>query len=275
MNDALKLYLKDIKHIPLLSAEDELKVAKRVKRGDAQARRTMIRSNLRLVINIAKQYSRFGVPLLDLIEEGNLGLMKAVSKFDPKRGFRFSTYAAWWIKQHVTRALADQGKTVRIPVYMVETLSRFRKVNERLTHRLRRKPKVAELARAMKMPVDKIKELSEYDQGTMSLDQTVGEEGETSMMDLMEDPKAKSSQDNVDDLLRGERVGRLLAKMSDREREILELRFGLKDGEIHTLNEAAQRFNITRERVRQIEALALKKLRTMIKAEDSTARLSF
>ena len=275
MNDALKLYLKDIKNIPLLTAENELKVAKRVKRGDAQARRLMIRSNLRLVINIAKQYSRFGVPLLDLIEEGNLGLMKAVSKFDPKRGFRFSTYAAWWIKQHVTRALADQGKTVRIPVYMVETLSRFRKVNERLMHRLRRKPKVAELARAMKMPVDKIKELSEYDQGTMSLDQTVGEEGETSMMDLMEDFKATSSQDHVDNMLRSERVKRLLEKMSQREKEILELRFGLKDGEIHTLNEAAQKFGITRERVRQIEALALKKLRSIIKAEDGTARLSF
>ncbi|HXV19065.1 MAG TPA: sigma-70 family RNA polymerase sigma factor, partial [Candidatus Omnitrophota bacterium] len=151
MADALKLYINDIKHIPLLKPEEEIKVARRVKRGDAQARRTMIRSNLRLVINIAKQYSNYGVPLLDLIEEGNLGLMKAVSKFNPKLGYRFSTYAAWWIKQHVTRALADQGKTVRIPVYMVETLSRFRKVTERLTHRYRRKPKVAELARAMRM----------------------------------------------------------------------------------------------------------------------------
>ncbi len=261
--EALKLYIKDIKHIPLLSAEDELKVAKRVKRGDAQARRMMIRSNLRLVINIAKQYSNFGVPLLDLIEEGNLGLMKAVSKFDPKLGYRFSTYAAWWIKQHVTRALADQGKTVRIPVYMVETLSRFRKVNERLTHHYRRKPKISELARAMKLPVAKIKEFMQMDQGTTSLDQPVGDEGDASIMDLMEDPNATTSQDHVNTILRSERIEVLLTKMSPREREIIELRFGLRDGETHSLNEAAKRFNITRERVRQIEAVALKKLRVL------------
>ena len=261
--EALKLYIKDIRHIPLLSAQDELKVAKLVKKGDAQARRTMIRSNLRLVINIAKQYSNYGVPLLDLIEEGNLGLMKAVSKFDPKLGYRFSTYAAWWIKQHVTRALADQGKTVRIPVYMVETLSSFRKAQEKLTHRHRRKPKVSELARAMKMTISKIKDLMQYDQGTTSLDQPVGSDGEASVMDLMEDPKMTSSQDSVNDLLRSERVERLLVRMNPREREILELRFGLKDGEIHTLSEAAKRFNITRERVRQIEASALKKLRAV------------
>lgn len=261
MADALKLYINDIKHIPLLKPEEEIKVARRVKRGDAQARRTMIRSNLRLVINIAKQYSNYGVPLLDLIEEGNLGLMKAVSKFNPKLGYRFSTYAAWWIKQHVTRALADQGKTVRIPVYMVETLSRFRKVTERLTHRYRRKPKVAELARAMRMTTGKIKDLMQMDQGTTSLDQPISEEGDASIMDVMEDEKSLSSQDSVDEMLRGERIQRLLAKMNPREREILELRFGLKDGEVHTLNEAAKRFNITRERVRQIESVALKKLR--------------
>ena len=264
MADALKLYIKDIKHIPLLTAEEELKIARRVKRGDAHARWLMIRSNLRLVINIAKQYSNYGVPFLDLIEEGNLGLMKAVTKFDPKRGYRFSTYAAWWIKQHVTRALADQGKTVRIPVYMVETLSRFRKVQERLLHRHRRKPKISELARAMKMPSAKIKELMQTDQGTTSLDQPVGEEGEASIMDLLEDPHTNSSQDNVDDIFRGERITKLLEKMNPREREILELRFGLKDGEMHTLNEAAKIFKITRERVRQIEAVALKKLRVLI-----------
>ncbi len=265
--EALKLYIKDIKDIPLLTPEEELKVARRVKRGDAQARRIMIRSNLRLVINIAKQYSTYGVPLLDLIEEGNLGLMKAVSKFNPKLGYRFSTYAAWWIKQHVTRALADQGKTVRIPVYMVEILSRFRKVQERLLHRYRRKPKVAELARSMKLPVSKIKELQQMDQGTTSLDQPIGEEGEASIMDLIEDPNMSTSQDNVNELLRGERIAGLLSKMSAREKEILELRFGLKDGETHTLNDAAKRFNITRERVRQIEAAALKKLRVLADAQ--------
>ena len=265
--DALKLYIKDIRHIPLLTAEQERKTAVRVRRGDAQARRTMVRSNLRLVINIAKQYSNYGVPLLDLIEEGNLGLMKAVAKFDPKLGYRFSTYATWWIKQHVTRALADQGKTVRIPVYMVEMLSRFRKFNEKLTHRHRRKPKVAELARAMKLSVSKIKEIQQYDQGTTSLDQPVGEEGEASVMDLIEDPNTHSSQSNVDDMRRGERIAGLLTRMNPREREILELRFGLKDGEIHTLNEAAKKFNITRERVRQIEMAALKKLRVLVDAQ--------
>ena len=265
--DPLKLYIKDIKDIPLLSAENELKVARRIKRGDAQARRLMIRSNLRLVINIAKQYSRYGMPFLDLIEEGNLGLMKAVSKFDPKRGYRFSTYAAWWIRQHVTRALADQGKTVRIPVYMVETLSRFRKVQERLMHRHRRKAKLPELARAMKLPVDKIRELMQLDQGTTSLDQSVGEEGESSVMDLIQDPRMESSQDSVNRLLRSERVHNLLAKMNPREREILTLRFGLKDGESQTLEQVAKRFRITRERVRQIEAVALKKLRLLVRSQ--------
>ena len=267
--DPLKLYIKDIRHIPLLSAEDELKTAKGVKKGDPEARLKMVRSNLRLVINIAKQYSTYGVPLLDLIEEGNLGLMKAVSKFDPKLGYRFSTYATWWIKQHVTRALADQGKTVRIPVYMVETLSRFKKVNERLLHKYKRKPKVAELSRAMKLSVAKIKDLQGFDQQTTtSLDQPVGEEGDASVIDLIEDTSSGSSQDHMDGMLRGERVETLLQKMNPREREILELRFGLKDGEIHTLNEAAKRFNITRERVRQIEMGALKKLRIL--AENQT-----
>jgi RNA polymerase primary sigma factor len=265
--DALKLYIKDIRHIPLLSAEDEKKTAYRVKKGDAQARRLMVRSNLRLVINIAKQYANYGVPLLDLIEEGNLGLMKAVSKFDPKLGYRFSTYATWWIKQHVTRALADQGKTVRIPVYMVETLSRFRKVKEKLLHRHKQAPKVSELARAMKMSTSKIKDLMQYDQGTTSLDQPVGEGGEASVMDLIEDPNTNTSQDLVDGFLRGERIEGLLLQMNPREREILELRFGLKDGEIHTLNEAAKKFKITRERVRQIEMAALRKLRIIATAQ--------
>ena len=261
--EALKLYIKDIKHIPLLTPEEEKKATRRVKRGDARARRLMIRSNLRLVINIAKQYSRFGVPLMDLIEEGNLGLMKAVSKFNPRLGYRFSTYAAWWIKQHVTRALADQGKTVRIPVYMVDALSRFRKAQERLTQRYRRKPKISEMARTMKTSTEKVKKLMQLDQGTMSLDQPVSEEGQVSAMDLLVDPRTNYSEERVDHVFRGERLERLLSRMSPREQKILELRFGLQDGETRTLNAVARHFNITRERVRQIESAALKKLRLL------------
>jgi len=260
--EAIKLYLKDIKDIPLLTAEEELEVARRIQKGDAKSRRQMIRCNLRLVISIAKRYSRFGVPLLDLIEEGNLGLMKAVGKFDPKRGYRFSTYAAWWIKQHITRALADQGKSVRIPVYMVETLTRFRKVTERLTHRMKRKPTVAELAKAMKLPSSKIREMQEMNQGITSLDAPVGEDESVTVTDLMEDTATSSMAANkISDFFRKEAIQELLEKMNEREREILAMRFGLKDGEIRTLDDCAKKFKITRERVRQIEEACLKKLR--------------
>lgn len=260
--DAIKLYLKDIKDIPLLTAEEELDLARRIQKGDARARRDMIRCNLRLVINIAKRYSRFGVPLLDLIEEGNLGLMKAVVKFDPKRGYRFSTYAAWWIKQHITRALADQGKSVRIPVYMVETLTRFRKVQERLTHRLKRKPSASEIAKAMKLPASKVREMMEMNQGVTSLDAPVGDDDSVTITDLLEDEATSNlANDKISEFFRKEAIQALLRKMSDREREILNMRFGLKDGEMCTLDDCARRFKITRERVRQIEEACLKKLR--------------
>lgn len=263
--DAIKLYLKDIKDIPLLTAEEEISLAKRIQKGDAKARRDMIRCNLRLVINIAKRYSRFGVPLLDLIEEGNLGLMKAVGKFDPKRGYRFSTYAAWWIKQHITRALADQGKSVRIPVYMVETLTRFRKVTERLTHRLKRKPTPAEVAKSMKLPTAKIREMMEMNQGITSLDAPVGEDQSVTITDLMEDTATSSMAINkISDFFQKETIQELLRKMSDREQEILSMRFGLKDGEIRTLDDCAKKFKITRERVRQIEEACLKKLKQQV-----------
>lgn len=263
--DAIKLYLKDIKDIPLLTAEEEIDLAKRIQRGDAKARRDMIRSNLRLVISIAKRYARFGVPLLDLIEEGNLGLMKAVVKFDPKRGYRFSTYAAWWIKQHITRALADQGKSVRIPVYMVETLTRFRKVQERLTHRMKRKPSASEVAKSMKLPTAKIREMMEMNQGITSLDAPVGEDESVTITDLMEDEATSNlAHIKISEFFQKQTLQELLKKMSDREREILAMRFGLKDGEIRTLDDCAKKFKITRERVRQIEEACLKKLRLHI-----------
>ena len=260
--DAIKLYLKDIKDIPLLTAEEELTIAKRIQKGDARARRDMIRCNLRLVINIAKRYSRFGVPLLDLIEEGNLGLMKAVVKFDPKRGYRFSTYSAWWIKQHITRALADQGKSVRIPVYMVETLTRFRKVQERLTHRLKRKPAASEVAKSMKITTAKVREMMEMNQAVTSLDAPVGDDESVTVTDLMEDEATSNlAIEKIADYFRKETVKKILDKMADREREILNMRFGLRDGEIRTLDDCAKKFKITRERVRQIEEACLKKLR--------------
>ena len=263
--DAIKLYLKDIKDIPLLTPEEELSIARRVQKGDAKARRDMIRSNLRLVISIAKRYGRFGVPLLDLIEEGNLGLMKAVVKFDPKRGYRFSTYAAWWIKQHITRALADQGKSVRIPVYMVETLTRFRKVQERLTHRLKRKPAASEIAKAMKLPTAKVREMMGMNQSVTSLDAPVGEDESVTITDLMEDEATSNlAHIKITDFFKKQTIQELLRKMNDREREILHMRFGLKDGQIRTLDDCAKKFKITRERVRQIEEACLKKLRQYV-----------
>jgi RNA polymerase primary sigma factor len=263
--DAIKLYLKDIKDIPLLTPEEELEVARRIQKGDQRARRQMIRCNLRLVINIAKRYSRFGVPLLDLVEEGNLGLMKAVGKFDPKRGYRFSTYAAWWIKQHITRALADQGKSIRIPVYMVEILTRFRKATERLTHKFRRKPSASEIAKVMKLPTAKIREMMLMNQGVTSLDAPVGEDDSLTITDLIEDEAATNlAIDKVQAFFRKEAIQKLLNQMTDRESNILSMRFGLDDGEICTLDECAKKFKITRERVRQIEEACLKKLKIRV-----------
>ena len=273
MPDPVPLYLKDIKDIPLLTPEEEISLANRIKRGDQKAQRQMINSNLRLVINIAKRYSHLGVPLLDLIEEGNLGLMKAVEKFNPKRGFRFSTYAAWWIRQFITRAIANQGNTVRIPVYMTELLSRWKKSNERLTQRMGRKPTLRELAISMKLPMEKVKKLSEVTTGTTSLDAPIGEEGEAQMMDLIEDESAPLPSDQIAALLQHDRIIALLAQMQNRERDILTLRYGLKDGISRTLGETAKSFGITRERVRQIEQVAKRKLRLLLNAQEAQGGL--
>ncbi|MBI4355458.1 MAG: sigma-70 family RNA polymerase sigma factor [Candidatus Omnitrophica bacterium] len=266
--DPIRLYLKDIKEIPLLNAEEEVRLAQRIKRGDSQARKMMIIANLRLVINIAKRYSHLGVPLLDLVEEGNLGLMKAVTKFNPKRGFRFSTYAAWWIRQYITRAIANQGKTVRVPVYMTELLSRWRKMNMQLTQQLGRKPELTELAKHLRLPMRKVKQLGELTGGTTSLDAPVGEEGSAEVIDLFEDTNALSPADELQRIFSQEHIHILLQQMNAREREVLILRFGLKDGLARTLGETAKKFGITRERVRQIEGVALKKLRVLIAEEE-------
>lgn len=259
--EAIRLYLKDIKKLPLLTPREEIDLAKKIKKGDRKARQKMIKSNLRLVINIAKKYSYLGVPMLDLIEEGNLGLMKAVEKFNPRKGYRFSTYAAWWIKQYITRAIANQGKTIRIPVYVIELLMRFKKVTEQLTHKLKRKPRVREISRKMCIPVKRVKQLNKMAHAVSSLNAPIGESGTTEFMDLIEDEKIAGSIDELSNFLLHERIRELLKKMSPREQKILELRFGLKDGIRHTLRETAENFGITRERVRQIENAAKRKLR--------------
>lgn len=262
--DPIRLYLKDIKNLPLLTPEEEISLANRIKRGDKLARQKMIQSNLRLVINIAKRYSGLGVSILDLIEEGNLGLMKAVEKFNPKKGYRFSTYAAWWIRQYISRSIANQGKTVRIPVYITEMMARFKKVTELLSNSLKRKPRLSEIAKRMRLPMKRVKLLNKMMTGISSLNAPIGEEGTTEFMNLIEDESIVSAVDGLSNFLMSERIKSLLDKMSKRERKILSLRFGLKDGIPHTLRDTAKHFGITRERVRQIEGAAMKKIREMM-----------
>ena len=267
--EPIRAYLKDIKPIALLNAKQEIELAMRIRRGDKRARHHMIVANLRLVINIAKRYSHLGVPLLDLVEEGNLGLMKAVTKYNPHKGFRFSTYAAWWIRQYITRAIANQGKTVRIPVYMTETLSKFKRVTEELTQKFSRRPSVRELAKRMRLPEERIRWLQELVTSAQptSLETPVGEEGETEMIDFLQDEHAPTPDETLTRFLQRERLESLFQQMSERERRILSLRYGLEDGISRTLGETAKHFGITRERVRQIEAVAMKKLRVLLANE--------
>ncbi len=271
--DAIRLYLKDIKKLPLLTSEEEIYLANRIKKGDKAARAKMIQSNLRLVINIAKKYSHLGVSMMDLIEEGNMGLMKAVEKFNPKKGYRFSTYAAWWIRQYISRAIANQGKTVRMPVYIIELLMRFKKVQEHLTNSLKRKPRLNEIAKRMRLPMKRAKQLHKMVSGTSSLNAPVGDEGSTEFLDLIEDETIVSAVDELSNFLTQERINLLLEKMSKREQKILSLRFGLKDGISHTLRDTAKHFGITRERVRQIESAAMRKMREMMVLQEKEVAL--
>jgi RNA polymerase primary sigma factor len=270
--DAIKLYLKDIRDLPLLSPKDEKELAIKVTQGNKKARQQMIKSNLRLVINIAKKYNYLGVPMLDLIEEGNLGLMKAVSKYDPHMGYRFSTYAAWWIKQYITRAVANQGKTVRIPVYVMEMLMRFQKIKKHLSQKMNKTPQLSEIAKKMKLPVSRIKQLNHMASNISSLNAPIGEAGDSEFMDLIEDEKIVNSVDELSKFLLHERIEGLLDKMTEREKKILILRFGLgDDGTSHTLRDTAKHFGITRERVRQIEAACMQKLRKMMEDQEEEA----
>ncbi|MEI8175866.1 MAG: sigma-70 family RNA polymerase sigma factor [Candidatus Omnitrophota bacterium] len=265
--EAIRLYLREIKNTALLTPAEEIALAKRIKKGDRRARQKMISANLRLVINIAKRYGYLGVPIMDLIEEGNLGLMKAVEKFNPRKGYRFSTYAAWWIKQHITRAIANQGKTIRVPIYMLEMLMKYKKITE--GGEGRRKPRLEQIAKKMHLPIEKVRDLSQIVSKISSLNAPIGEEGSAEFMELIEDENSGTAWDELTDYLRQEKIGELLERMSPREKKILTLRFGLKKGVPHTLNETAKIFGITRERVRQIETAAMKKLRDILTAQEA------
>ncbi|MBI5149496.1 MAG: sigma-70 family RNA polymerase sigma factor [Candidatus Omnitrophica bacterium] len=267
MTDPIKAYFKDVRPIALLTAEEEIFLSKRVQKGDKEARDKMIRANLRLVISIAKRYVNLGVPLSDLIEEGNIGLMKGVEKFDPGRGYRFSTYAAWWIKQGVSRAIIDQGKMIRVPVYMNEEIFKYKKVVEKLTHHLNRKPRLAETAKRMKLTVERVRELENAIARMSSLDAPIGEEGEGQIIDVIEDENVSGADSDLEKVFDKERAAGFLDMLDERERRIIDMRYGLTDGEGRTLAEIAQELGVSRERVRQIEVATLKKIRALIKQE--------
>lgn len=266
--ESIKAYLKDVRPIPLLTAQEEIDLAKKIQKGDKKAREQMIRSNLRLVISIAKRYSNLGVPLSDLIEEGNIGLMKSVDKFDPNRGFRFSTYAAWWIKQGISRAIIDQGKMIRVPVYMNEEILKYKKAIEEMTHKLKRKPRLGEIAKKLQVPVDKIKELEGSIAKMSSLDAPIGEDGDGQVKDIIEDNSMAAPDEQLEVFFNKERAKMILTTLSERERKIIEMRFGLGDGETYTLAEIAEKLGVSRERVRQLEEATIKKLRQVIKDQE-------
>jgi RNA polymerase primary sigma factor len=261
-DDSVRLYLREIGKIPLLNAEEELALAQKVKSGDKRAKDQMAEANMRLVVSIAKRYVGRGLDLLDLIQEGNTGLLRAVEKFDPDRGFKFSTYATWWIRQAITRAIADQARTIRIPVHMVETINKLLRTQRRLTQELNREPTNEEIAAAMDMEVDKVEHIMKIKQDISSLDASVRDDEEDSVLgDFIEDEDTKTPTESASEQLLKEQVKQILGTLTEREQKILKLRFGLEDGKSHTLEEVGQEFSVTRERIRQIEAKALAKLR--------------
>jgi len=270
--EALKTYLKEVRTISLLKPEEEITLSKKIKKGDEQARKAMIRSNLRLVINIAKRYMYLGIPLLDLIEEGNLGLMRAVEKFDPKKGYRFSTYAAWWIKQSITRSISEQGKMIRVPVYMNELIAKWKKTKETLSQKLKRIPSDEEVAKKMKITKEKMEQISFWlSTKTSSLDAPIGDEEESQVQDLVEDQTAKQPDVEITRILDKEHIARLLDVMSEREKTVLDMRFGLVSGKPQTLAVVSKRIGVSRERVRQIEEEAIKKLRKFMEQQENKA----
>ena len=265
--DSLRLYLRAIGRVPLLSAEEEVALAKRIERGDMTAKQHMVEANLRLVVSIAKGYVGRGLTLLDLIQEGSLGLIRAVEKFDYRRGYKFSTYATWWIRQAVTRSLADKARTIRIPVHMVERLNKLIHAERRLVQQLGRDPNPAELAAELECTVPDVREVMRITQQPVSLEKPVGEEDDSALADFIEDDSAESPFEIASEALRKENVNRVLASLPTREREVIELRYGIVGGRPRTLEEVGRAFNITRERVRQIENRTLKKLQSLPDAQ--------
>ncbi|TAH34071.1 RNA polymerase sigma factor RpoD [Candidatus Saccharibacteria bacterium] len=261
-DDSVRLYLREIGKIPLLNAEQELELAQRVVAGDKDAKDQMAEANMRLVVSIAKRYVGRGLDLLDLIQEGNTGLLRAVEKFDPDKGFKFSTYATWWIRQAITRAIADQARTIRIPVHMVETINKLLRTQRRLTQELNREPTNAEIAQAMEIDEAKVEHIMKIKQDISSLDASIRDDEEESVLaDFIEDEDTITPEESATGQLLKEQVKVMLSALTEREQKILKLRFGLEDGKQHTLEEVGQEFSVTRERIRQIEAKALAKLR--------------
>jgi RNA polymerase primary sigma factor len=263
-DDSVRLYLREIGKIPLLNAEEELALAKRVVEGDKRAKDKMAEANMRLVVSIAKRYSGRGLDFLDLIQEGNTGLLRAVEKFDPDKGFKFSTYATWWIRQAITRAIADQARTIRIPVHMVETINKLLRTQRRMTQELNREPTIEELGKELEMEPEKVEYVIKIKQDITSLDAGVGRDGEDEdsvLGDFIEDEDGATPEESAANQLLKEQVQSILSTLSDREQKIVKMRFGLENGKSHTLEEVGQEFAVTRERIRQIEAKALAKLR--------------
>lgn len=263
-DDSVRLHLREIGKIPLLSAEEELELANRVVAGDKRAKDKMAEANMRLVVSIAKRYSGRGLDFLDLIQEGHTGLLRAVEKFDPDKGFKFSTYATWWIRQAITRAIADQARTIRIPVHMVETINKLLRTQRRMTQELNREPSIEELARELEMEPEKVEYVMKIKQDISSLDAGVGRDGEDEdsvLGDFIEDEDSATPEESASNQLLKEQVQSVLSTLSEREQKIIKMRFGLENGKSHTLEEVGQEFAVTRERIRQIEAKALAKLR--------------
>ena len=261
IDDPVKVYLKEIGRVPLLSAEEEVELAIRMSQGDVAAKKRLSEANLRLVVSIAKRYVGRGMQFLDLIQEGNLGLIKAVEKFDHTKGFKFSTYATWWIRQAITRAIADQARTIRIPVHMVETINKVKKVNSQLLHENGHEPTNEQIAEKLEMPVEKVREIMRVAQEPVSLETPIGEEEDSHLGDFIPDEDAPAPSDVASHTMLKEQLAEVLATLTPREEKVLRLRFGLEDGRTRTLEEVGKEFNVTRERIRQIEAKALRKLR--------------